>query len=200
MTISRVVLAVITVLVITVIVLLIAIIAVIVVAGLVVLCILRLGVAVLVIVIVALIIGAIVVIVSLRALLNIAVALLSIGRLKVVFESACKAFKAFGNVRSTVRARNAAMGIFIIFASPEECFTVAELNSGVGIELEPSTEKGRFCVLDKFTECGAFSEEVVVFWIRGEISFKLFGESADLIVSEFFRLFAGESFEVVFCE
>ena len=153
-----------------------------------------------VIVIGTLIIGTIVVSIDLRALWNISIALLSINGLKVVFESACKAFKAFGDVRGTVRAKNAAMGIFIIFASPEECFAVAELDSGVGIELEPSTEKGRFCVLDKFTECGAFSEEVVVFWIRGEISFKLVGESADLIVSEFFRLFAGESFEVVFCQ
>ena len=40
----------------------------------------------------------------------------------------------------------------------------------------------------------------MVFWIRGEISFKLFSESADLIVGEFVRLFAGESFEIVFCE
>ena len=36
--------------------------------------------------------------------------------------------------------------------------------------------------------------------IGGKISFKLFGESADLIVSEFFRLFAGEAFKVVFGE
>ena len=39
----------------------------------------------------------------------------------------------------------------------------------------------------------------MVFWIRGKISFKLFSKSADLIVSEFIRLFAGESFEIVFC-
>ena len=40
----------------------------------------------------------------------------------------------------------------------------------------------------------------MICWIRGKISFELFGESADLIVSEFVRLFAGESFEVVFGE
>ena len=178
----------ITVLVIEVIVLLVSIIAVIIIARLVVLYVLGLGVAILVIVIGTLIIGAIVVVVILRALLKIAIALLSIGRLKVVFDSACEAFKAFRNVGTTVRARNAAMGIFIIFASPKECFAVAELNSGVGIELEPSAEEGRFCVLDQFMECGTFGEEVVVVWIGGEIVFKLVGESADLIVSEFFRL------------
>ena len=193
-----VVLVIITVLIITVIVLLVAIIVVIVVAGLVVLCILRLEVAVLVVVIGALIIGAIVVVVVLRALLKIASTLLTIGRLKVVFNSACEAFKAFRDVGTTVRARDAAMCIFIIFASPTECFAVAELNSGVGIELEPSAEKARFCALDQFTECGTFGEEVVVVWIRGKIAFKLVGESADLIISEFSRLLAGESFEVVF--
>ena len=190
----------ITVLIIMVIVLLIAIIAVIVVAGLIVLCILQLEVAVLVVVIGTLIIGAIVVVVILRALLKIAIALLSIGRLKVVFDSACEALKAFRNIRTTMRARNAAMGIFIIFASPKECFAIADLNSGVGIELQPSAEKARFCALDQFTECGTFGEEVVVFWIGGEIVFKLVSESANLIISEFFGLLAGESFEVVFCQ
>ena len=190
----------ITVLIITVVVLLVSIIAVIVAAGLVVLCILRLEVAVLVVVIGALIIGTIVVVVILRALLKIAIALLSISRLKVVFDSACEAFKAFRDVGTTVRAKNAAMSIFIIFALPKECFAVAELNSGVGIELEPSAEEGRFCVLDQFTECGTFGKEVVVVWIRGEIAFKLVGESADLIVSGFFGLLAGESFEIVFCQ
>ena len=133
--ISKVVLVVITVLIITVIVLLVSIIAIIVIARLVVLCILGLGVAVLVIVIVALIIGAIVIVVILRALLNISTALLSIGGLKVIFKSACQAFKIFRDVGSTVGARNAAMGIFIILMLPEECLRIAELYSRVGIEL-----------------------------------------------------------------
>ena len=133
--IGRVVLVVITVLVIMVIVLLIAIIAVIVIARLVVLCILRLGVAVLVIVIIVLIIGAIVIVVSLRALLNISTVLLSISGLKVIFKSACEVFKVLRDVRSTVGARNAAMGIFIVFMSPEKCFRIAELYSRVGVEL-----------------------------------------------------------------
>ena len=191
----------ITVLIITVIVLLVSIIVIIVVAGLIVLCILRLEVVVLVVIIGALIIGAIVVVVILRALLKIAIALLSIGRLKVVFDSACEAFKAFRDVGTTVRARNAAMGIFHhILRRQKSVFAVAELNSGIGIELEPSAEKGGLCALDQCTECGTFGEEVVVFGIRGKIAFKLVGESADLIVSEFFRLLTGESFEVVFCQ
>ena len=194
-----VVLVIITVLVITVIVLLVSIIAVIVVAGLVVLCILWLEIAVLIVVIGALIIGAIVVII-LGTLLRICIALLSIGRLKVVFDSACEAFKAFRDVGTTMRARNAAMGIFVIFASPKECFAVAELNSGVGIELKPSAEKGRFCALDKFTECGTFSDEFVIVRISREIAFKLISKSTNLIISEFFRLLARESFEVVFCQ
>ena len=190
----------ITVLVITVIVLLVSSITVIVVAGLVGLCILWLEIAVLVVVIGALIIGAIVAVIIWRALLRITIALLSIGRLKVVFDSACEAFKEFRDLGTTTRARNAAMGIFIVFASPKECFAVAELNSRVGIELEPSAEKARFCALDQFTECGTFGNEVMVVGISGEIAFKLVGESADLIISEFFRLLAGESFEVVFCQ
>ena len=40
----------------------------------------------------------------------------------------------------------------------------------------------------------------MISWIRAKILLELFGESADLIVSEFIRLFAGEAFEVVFCE
>ena len=178
---------------------LVSIIAVIIIARLVVLCVLRLEIAVLVVVVGALIIGAIVVVI-LRALLRIVIALLAIGRLKMVFNSACEAFKAFSHVGTTVRARDTAVSIFVIFASPKECFAVAELNSGVGIELEPSAEKARFCALDQFAECGTFSDEFVVVWIRGEIAFKLVGESADLIISEFFRLLAGETFEVVFCQ
>ena len=156
-------------------------------------------IAVLIVVIGALIIRAIVVVIR-RALLRISIALRSIGRLKVVFDSACEAFKAFRDVGTTMRARNAAMGIFTIFASPKKCFTVAKLNSGVGIELKPSAEKGRFCALDQFAKCGTFGEEFVVFWIRGEIAFKLIGKSADLVVSEFFGLFASEAFKIVFGE
>ena len=48
-----------------------------------------------------------------------------------------------------VRARNAAMGFFIVFMSPEECFRIAELHSRVGIELKPSAEEARSCVLHK---------------------------------------------------
>ena len=120
--------------------------------------------------------------------------------MKIVFESACKAFKVFGDVGGTVRARNAAMGILIIFALPEECLAVAELNIGVGVELEPSAEKARFCALDQFAERGAFSEKFVVFGIGGEIAFKLICKSADLVVSEFFGLFASKAFEIVFGE
>ena len=199
LTIGVVVLVIITVLVITVIVLLVSIIAVIVVAGLVVLCVLRLEIAVLVVVVGALIIGAIVIVV-LRTLWGIVIALLAIGRWEMVFNSACEAFEAFSHVGTTVRARNTAMGIFVIFASPKECFTVAELNSGVGIELKPSAEKGRFCALYKFTECGTFSDEVVIVRISREIAFKLISKSTNLIISEFFRLLARESFEVVFCQ
>ena len=119
---------------------LVSIIAVIIVARLVVLCVLRLEIAVLVVVVGALIIGAIVVVI-LRALLRIVIALLAIGRWEMVFNSACEAFKAFSYVGTTVRARNTAVSIFVIFASPKECFAVAELNIGVGIELEPSAEK-----------------------------------------------------------
>ena len=102
---------------------------------------------VLVVVIRALIIKAIVVVIR-RTLWKISIALRSIGRLKVIFDSPCEAFKAFRDVGTTMRARNAAMGIFIIFASLKKCFAVAKLDSGVGIELKPSAEKGRFCALD----------------------------------------------------
>ena len=156
-------------------------------------------IAVLVVVIRALIVRAVVVVI-LGALWRISIAWLSIIRLKVIFDSACEAFKAFRDVRTTMRARNTAMCIFIIFASPKKCFTVAKLNSGVGIELKPSAEKGRFCALDQFAKCGTFSNEFVVFWISGEIAFKLIGESADFIVSEFFRLFTSEAFKIVFGE
>ena len=152
-----------------------------------------------VVVIRALIVRAIVVVIR-RALWRICIALRAIGRLKVIFYSACKAFKAFRNVGTTMRARDAAMGIFIIFASPKKCFAVAELDSGVGIKLKPSAEKGGFCALDQFAECGTFSDEFVVFWISGEIAFQLIGKSADFIVSEFFRLFASEAFKIVFGE
>ena len=193
-----VILVIITVLVITVIVLLVSIIAIIVVTWLVVLGILWLEVAVLIVVIGALIIGTIVII--LMTLWRISIALLSVGRLKVIFYSACKAFKAFRDIGTTMRARDAAMGIFIIFASPKKCFAVAELDSGVGIELKPSAEKGRFCASDQFAKCGTFSNEFVVFWIGGEIAFKLIGKRADFIVSEFFGLFASEAFKIVFGE
>ena len=53
-------------------------------------------------------------------------------------------------------------------------------------------------MLDKFAYCSAFSEEIVIFWIRGEVAFELFSKSADLIVGEFVRLFASEAFEIVF--
>ena len=81
----------------------------------------------------------------------------------MVFNSACEAFKVFRDIRTTVRARNVAVSIFVIFASPKECFAVAELNIGVGVELEPSAEKARFCALDQFAKCGTFGEEFVVF-------------------------------------
>ena len=126
------------------------------------------------------------------------VLLRSISRWKMVFNSACEAFEAFSHVRTTVRARNTAVSIFVIFTSPKECFAVAELNIGVGIELEPSAEKARFCALDQFAECGTFSDEFVIVRISGEIAFKLISESTNLIIGEFFRLLARESFEVVF--
>ena len=150
MAIRRVVLVVITVLVIAVIVLLVAVIAVVVIARLIVLCILGLEVAVLIIVVGTLIIVAIVVIVILRAWWVVGISLLSIGRLEVIFEGACEAFEILGDVRSTVGARNTAVCVFIVFMMPEECFRIAELDSRIGVELEPSTEKARFCVLDKF--------------------------------------------------
>ena len=118
----------------------------------------------------------------------------------MVFDSACEAFKAFRDVRTTMRTRNASMGIFIIFASPKKCFAVAKLNIGVSVELEPRAEKARFCALDQFAKCGTFGEEFVVFWIRREIAFKLIGESADLIISEFFGLLASEAVKIVFGE
>ena len=178
---------------------LVSIIVVIIVARLIVLCVLRLEIAVLVIVVGALIIRAIVVVI-LRALLRIIIALLAIGRWEMVFNSACEEFKAFSHVGTTVRARNTAVSIFVILASPKECFAVAELNIGVGIELEPSAEKARFCALDQFAECGTFSDEFVIVRISGEVAFKLVSESTNLIISEFFRLLAGETFEVVFCQ
>ena len=159
-----------TVLVITVIVLLVSIIAVVIIARLVVLWILWLEIAVLVVVIGALISGAIVVVIR-GALLRIVIALLAIGRWEVVFNSACEAFKAFSHVGTTVRARNTAVSIFVIFASPKECLAVAELNIGVGIELEPSAEKARFCALDQFAECGTFSDKFVIGRVSGEIAF-----------------------------
>ena len=148
--IRRVVLVVITVLVIVVIVLLVAIIMVIVIARLVILCILGLGVAVLIIVVIALIIVAIVVVVILRALLIVGIALLSIGRLEVIFESAYEAFKIFWDVGSMMWARDTAMCIFVVFMAPEEFFRIAELDSRIGVELELSTEETRFCVLNEF--------------------------------------------------
>ena len=65
----------------------------------------------------------------------VSISLLSIGRLKVIFEGAGEAFKVFRDVRSTVRARNTAMCIFVVFMAPEECFRIAELYSRVGVEL-----------------------------------------------------------------
>ena len=138
---SVVLVVVVAILVIAIIVLLIRSIAVVIIAGLVVLYILRLGVAVLVIIVIALIIGAIVGVVILRALLIVSIALLSIGGLEMFFECTCKVFKTLWNVRSTMWARNTAMCIFIIFVAPEEFFRIAELDSRIGIELEPSTEK-----------------------------------------------------------
>ena len=197
--IGRVVLVIIAVLVIAIIVLLVSIIAVIIIARLVVWCVPRLEIVVLVVVVGALIIGAMVVVI-LSALLRIVIALLAIGRWEMVFNSACEAFEAFSHVGTTVRTRKTAVSIFVIFASPKECFAVAKLNIGVGIELEPSAEKARFCVLDQFAECGTFSDEFVIVRISGEIAFKLISESTNLIISEFFRLLAGETFEVVFCQ
>ena len=42
------------------------------------------------------------------------------------------------------------MCVFVVFVAPEEFFRIAELYSRIGVELEPSTEKARFCVLDAF--------------------------------------------------
>ena len=125
-------------------------IAVVVITRLVVLCILRLGIAILVVVIVALVVGAKVVVVIWGALLVVGVSLLLVIRLEIVFEGTYEAFKILGDVRSTVGARDTAMCTFIVFMMLEECFGVAELNSGIGVELEPSTEEARFSMLDEF--------------------------------------------------
>ena len=97
-------------------------------------------------------------------------------------------------------ARDATMCIFIVFTTPEECFTIAELNSGVGIELEPSAEEASFSMWGDFAKCGALSDEFMICRISGKIAFELFGEGADFVVREFLRLFAGKAFEVVFGE
>ena len=97
-------------------------------------------------------------------------------------------------------ARDAAMCIFVVFMMPEECFAVAELNSGVGIELEPSAEEASFSMLGEFAKCGALSDEFMICRISGKIAFELLGESADFVVREFIRLFTGKVFEVVFGE
>ena len=120
--------------------------------------------------------------------------------LEMVFDGACEAFEAFGHIRGMMGARDTAVCVFIVFMTPKECFTIAELDSGVGIELEPSTKEASFSVLGEFAKCCAFGDEVTIGRIRVKIAFELFGEGADLIVREFIRLFAGKTFEVVFGE
>ena len=130
----------------------------------------------------------------------VGVCLLSIVGLEMVFDCACEAFEAFGHIRGMMGARDTAMRILIILVAPKERFAIAELNCGVGIELEPSTKEASFSVLGEFTKCCAFGDEVTIGRIRVKIAFELFGEGADLIVREFIRLFAGKTFEVVFGE
>ena len=96
--------------------------------------------------------------------------------------------------------RDTAVCIFIVFMTPEECFAVAELNSGVGIELESSAEEASFSMLGEFAKCGALSDEFIIGRISSKIAFELFGKGADFVVCEFIRLFAGKAFEVVFGE
>ena len=126
--------------------------------------------------------------------------MLSIIGLEIVFDCAGEAFEAFVHVRGVMGARDAAMCIFVVFTSPEECFTIAELNGGVGIELEPSTKEASLSVLGECAKRCTFSDEVAVGRISVKVAFELVGEGADLIVCEFIRLFAGETFEVVFGE
>ena len=174
--------------------------AVVVIMGLVSLGILRLRVAILiVVVVVALVVGAKVGVVW-GALLIVGVCWLSIVGLEMVFDCACEAFEAFRHIRGVMGARDTAMRIFIIFVTPKECFTIAELDSGVGVELEPSTEEASLSVLGELAKCSAFGDEVTIGRIRVKVAFELFGEGADLIVREFVRLFAGKTFEVVFGE
>ena len=186
--------------VIAIIVLLVGSIAVVVITGLVILGILGLGCAILIVVVVVALVGGAKVVVIWGAWLIVGVCLLSVVGLEMVFDCACEAFQAFGHVRGMMGARDTAMCIFIVFMTPEECFAIAELNSGVGIELEPSTKEASFSMLGEFAKCGAFSDEVMICRISGKIAFELLGEGADFVVREFIRLFAGKTFEVVFGE
>ena len=131
--IRRVVLVVIAIWIIAIKVLLVGGIAVVVITRLVVLYILRLGIAILVVVIGALVVGAKVIVVIGGALWVVSVSLLSVIRLEIVFEGTCEAFKVLRDVRRAMWARDTAMGVLIVFMMPEECFGVAELNSGIGV-------------------------------------------------------------------
>ena len=83
-------------------------------------------------------------------MLEVGVSLLSVVRLEMVFEGTYEVFKILRDVRCAIWAKDTAMCVFVVFMTLEECFGIAELNSGIGVELKPRTKEARLCVLHKF--------------------------------------------------